>query len=203
MRVVAVSDTHNKHNRLYVPDGDMFIHAGDATNRGTYHELMDFLYWVNELPHTYRIFVPGNHDRDILKDLLFWRQQFPCIEIWAHDYRFIKNTMFVGSASMWSYGEPIELLPKPDVLITHNAAFNVLDSVPDESAFGIVDSGIGIGDVNILKFVKTHQPKVHLFGHIHFHGGETLLVDGTKHINLAACNEDNELERNTCLEFDI
>lgn len=203
MKIVATSDTHNQHLKLEVPDGDIFIHAGDATDRGTFHELTDFLCWMDELPHEYRIFVPGNHDRGILKDPLFWQRQFPALDIWVSNNRRIENNMFVGSASMWSYGESIWQCPKPDILITHNAAFNILDSVPEESFSGIVDSGVGIGDANILKFVKATQPKIHLFGHIHFHGHEMLKVNNTTHYNLAACNEDNNIQNFKCREIFI
>lgn len=32
MRVVCVSDTHGAHEQLDVPDGDVFIHAGDFSD---------------------------------------------------------------------------------------------------------------------------------------------------------------------------
>lgn len=34
VRIVAVSDTHNHHRSLQVPDGDILIHAGDFTIHG-------------------------------------------------------------------------------------------------------------------------------------------------------------------------
>ena len=30
-RIVCVSDTHNKHDRITVPDGDIFIHGSSTT----------------------------------------------------------------------------------------------------------------------------------------------------------------------------
>ena len=38
--IVSVSDTHvhyNDLNNLKVPDADIFIHAGDFSNMGTFH----------------------------------------------------------------------------------------------------------------------------------------------------------------------
>jgi len=35
LRVVAISDTHCTHQRLRVPPGDVLVHAGDFTKRGT------------------------------------------------------------------------------------------------------------------------------------------------------------------------
>lgn len=34
MRLVAMSDTHNRHHKIVVPDGDLVIHVGDVTSRG-------------------------------------------------------------------------------------------------------------------------------------------------------------------------
>ena len=42
MRIVCLSDTHNLHERIQVPEGDLLLHAGDATNRGTEKEVAAF-----------------------------------------------------------------------------------------------------------------------------------------------------------------
>jgi hypothetical protein len=34
VRLVLISDTHNKHRQLVMPAGDLLIHAGDFTERG-------------------------------------------------------------------------------------------------------------------------------------------------------------------------
>ena len=34
MRIVAVADTHTYHHDLAVPEGDVFVHAGDLCRRG-------------------------------------------------------------------------------------------------------------------------------------------------------------------------
>lgn len=61
-KIVCLSDTHNCNEQIAVPDGDILIHAGDATVQGTQHEIEEFLYWFSSLPHEYKIFVAGNHD---------------------------------------------------------------------------------------------------------------------------------------------
>lgn len=45
-----------------MPEGDVLIHAGDATDFGTVAEFTDFFSWFSELPYAYKVFVPGNHD---------------------------------------------------------------------------------------------------------------------------------------------
>ena len=39
MRLIALADTHGYHDELVVPDGDVLVHAGDMTTRGTLDEL--------------------------------------------------------------------------------------------------------------------------------------------------------------------
>ena len=61
-KIVCLSDTHNFHDQISVPDGDILIHAGDATNGGTIEEIKLFSRWFAGLPHRHKIFVAGNHD---------------------------------------------------------------------------------------------------------------------------------------------
>ena len=61
-RIVCISDTHNRHDNIKVPDGDILIHAGDATNGGTIEEIAAFGKWFASLSHKHKIFVAGNHD---------------------------------------------------------------------------------------------------------------------------------------------
>ncbi|XWW99982.1 hypothetical protein V2A60_007998 [Cordyceps javanica] len=58
--VVCISDTHN--TRPEVPDGDLLLHAGNLTVGGSYVELQAQLYWLNTLPHRYKVVIAGNHD---------------------------------------------------------------------------------------------------------------------------------------------
>ncbi len=62
MKIVCLSDTHNCNEEIAVPDGDILIHAGDATIQGTIDEIVLFNEWFANLPHKHKIFVAGNHD---------------------------------------------------------------------------------------------------------------------------------------------
>jgi predicted phosphohydrolase len=63
LRLVLLSDTHQLHREVDVPDGDVFIHAGDFTMFSRSMEaVVDFNDWLGELPHRYKIVVPGNHE---------------------------------------------------------------------------------------------------------------------------------------------
>jgi predicted phosphohydrolase len=62
LRFVVMSDTHNRHGSLSVPEGDVLVHTGDFTNHGTLAEVADFARWFGSLPHPVKVIVPGNHD---------------------------------------------------------------------------------------------------------------------------------------------
>ncbi|KAK8050081.1 hypothetical protein PG994_011811 [Apiospora phragmitis] len=60
VRVVCISDTHNKQPSL--PLGDVLIHAGDLTESGSFDEMQTGLAWLSSQPHKHKIYVAGNHD---------------------------------------------------------------------------------------------------------------------------------------------
>lgn len=62
MKVVCLSDTHNRHRAVSVPDGDLLIHAGDMSNTGSDREIAEALRWFAALPHPHKIIIAGNHD---------------------------------------------------------------------------------------------------------------------------------------------
>ena len=46
MRIVAVADTHLFHEELVVPDGDVFVHAGDMCRIGSREEMVLAAAWI-------------------------------------------------------------------------------------------------------------------------------------------------------------
>ncbi|KAF7343465.1 Metallo-dependent phosphatase-like protein [Mycena venus] len=62
LRIVCTSDTHNDDPSSKVPDGDVFIHAGDLTDHSTVAEYTTVLDWVQALPHKVKILIAGNRD---------------------------------------------------------------------------------------------------------------------------------------------
>ena len=45
-----------------MPDGDVLVHCGDLTKRGSRKELEPVAEWLKNLPHKKKIVIPGNHD---------------------------------------------------------------------------------------------------------------------------------------------
>ena len=62
MRITAISDTHTKHSQLNLPGGDLLIHGGDLSNRGSFGDLESFLYWFGKQDYKHKVFIAGNHD---------------------------------------------------------------------------------------------------------------------------------------------
>jgi predicted phosphodiesterase len=62
VKIVCVSDTHTYGKQIDVPEGDVLIHAGDHTFRGTESETKAAVKWLDRLPHKHKIIIAGNHD---------------------------------------------------------------------------------------------------------------------------------------------
>lgn len=65
IRVVCISDTHMRHNRIkpeHVPMGDILIHSGDITLSGKAKAFNNFRNWIKTLPHPNKLVIAGNHD---------------------------------------------------------------------------------------------------------------------------------------------
>src|SRR5437868_14905360 len=61
-KIVCISDTHNCHDQIEIPESDILVHAGDATTSGTVEQVKAFNAWFSSLPHRHKIFIAGNHD---------------------------------------------------------------------------------------------------------------------------------------------
>lgn len=73
MRIIAISDTHNRHHHLtstrmnsILPDGDLLIHGGDLTGQGHKGEVESVFEWFDKIASRYThgiAFIAGNHDK--------------------------------------------------------------------------------------------------------------------------------------------
>lgn len=80
VKVVCISDTHCLNPE--VPDGDLLLHTGDMTNKGTFDEIQALLDWLNTLPHKHKVVIAGNHDE--LLDTAFVKER-PQLKMGPHD----------------------------------------------------------------------------------------------------------------------
>ena len=190
VRLVLVSDTHLRHPQ--VPDGDLLVHAGDLTPRGTLAEMKRAAEWLRSLPHPYKVAIAGNHDfclqeQPERRDLFEPEVHYLCdeeIELaglqlygspwtpWFHDWAF---NLPRGEAlrEVW------ERVPSGlDVLVTHGPPARVLDRTRE---------GLRVGCEDLRRAVEAKPPTLHVFGHIHeAYGNER--CDGTTFVNASVCD---------------
>ena len=69
IKVVCISDTHNKTNKMQIPSGDILLHAGDFTGQGSEKDIRhfnDFLGTLND-KFKHKVVIAGNHDMTLDK----------------------------------------------------------------------------------------------------------------------------------------
>jgi Icc-related predicted phosphoesterase len=198
-RIVAISDTHSRHQQFKdIPDGDILIHAGDATVRGDVQEVVEFNHWLGTLPHKHKIFVAGNHDflferapelaRTLITNAIYLRDSFRIVE-GLKIYGSPWQPRFFDWAFNLDRGPELrrkwEMIPDDtDVLITHGPPKGILDLVADRWT-GTYEA---VGCEELLPIVQRIRPRVHIFGHIHAGYGQ-VEQGGTTFINASSCNE--------------
>lgn len=196
MKIVCLSDTHTRHKKLVVPDGDVLVHTGDFCSQGKVWEWTDFFRWFSGLPHKHKLFIAGNHD------LTFEQVQQPPMRLNGVDYLMdssieIDGVKFYGAPWTprffdWAFnvdrGDPIgekwKLIPDDtNVLLTHGPPFGILDLVPRGERVGCERLRQRVDELPNLK--------LHVFGHIHYSYGMTLR-EGRTFVNAANCTEQYE-----------
>ena len=202
MRIVAISDTHSRHDKVKVPGGDVLVHAGDWTMGGNGIEVRAFARWLADLPHPRKLVTPGNHDmgcgggevRAVFEDagaelvidaavvvdgvkfyLSPWTPRF-----YHWDWMLDRGSSI---ARKWA-----EIPDDVDVLVTHGPPFGVGDLVPAATT-GTLPKHAGCHD--LLARVREVRPQFHIFGHIHDGYGRYRADDPSDvvFVNAAICDE--------------
>lgn len=198
--IVCISDTHELHKELSVPDGDLLIHAGDFTFFGRSSQAIhDFNDWMGSLPHSHKICVCGNHE--------YILESKPELARLITNATLLNNeSTTVGSLRIW--GSPLtqhdggafgrsnasdrvriyNTIPEgTDIIITHGPPYGILDASPN-------DYPGPTGDRELREAIVRIRPRLHVFGHIHAGYG----VRATRHtlfVNAALMRQDGELDK--------
>ena len=174
MRLICLSDTHNRTDALSVPDGDVLVVAGDFCGYGADYEVEKFHEFLADLPHKHKVAVAGNHDWP------FTRVNSLAVENFKKAFTYLEDSgceiegfKFWGSPWQpefynWAFNLPRgEALAKKwrkiptdtDVLITHGPPFGILD---------YTETGVSVGCEDLAAAVLHRiKPMAHIFGHIH------------------------------------
>lgn len=71
----VLSDTHGKHGYFKLEGGDILLHSGDVSSRGSDQEILDFINWFEQQDYTHRVFIPGNHDWSLERNFAYWKDE--------------------------------------------------------------------------------------------------------------------------------
>ncbi len=198
MRIVCISDTHEQHEELDVPSGDLLLHAGDFGFRqsgSSTEKLREFNRWLGRLPHRYKVVIPGNHD-----DLVAQRKnraqitnatllvnsgvEIEGIRIWGSPITALYGAFVMEDASQrkkhWA-----KVPMGTDILLTHGPAFGILDQENDAH----------LGDPELSEAIERVRPRLHVCGHVHS-GYGTYRGRRTYHVNAALFDDFGGIERN-------
>ena len=192
MKIWHISDTHTYHGLLKVPkDIDMVIHSGDATNpRDPYaseQEMLNFISWFGSLPIKHKVFVAGNHDLCIERNLIikidFMKNGIVYLE---NDYAEVEGLKIWGSPFTPTFGQGWafnkkrsalhdiwkEIPDDVDIVVVHGPPKGILDL-----AYHQLNCIEFCGDEALRKRMYLLNPKLCLFGHIH--NNEDIINAGT------------------------
>jgi predicted phosphohydrolase len=191
MRIVAVADTHLFTDELLVPDGDVFVHAGDLCRAGSLDELRAAAAWIARLPHTHKLVIAGNHDWAFQREPEAARRVLGACATYLEDSEVtIAGLRFWGSPWQpafhdWAFNLPrgaalaavwAKIPPGLDVLVTHG---------PPQGIGDLVGEGLPgrEGCAELKRRIAEVRPRLHMFGHIHQDGG-AWEVGGTLYANV-------------------
>lgn len=219
MRLIATSDTHVKVDTTFIPDGDVFIHAGDLMTTGYPDDWKEQLEWLAELPHEHKFYVPGNHDFHIMlypgPALQDMRRIGVMVLGFPGNHRFrtarLPNGLVLGGCpfvpgldNRWAFGEKffesfgeqpeivvMDLLQKCDILVTHSPIRGILDkSDRNNEHAGSYEFRSALSRVAKLETLRTRQ---WIHGHIHERYGSDIDPETLMKIyNVAMCDRENQ-----------
>jgi predicted phosphodiesterase len=207
MKITCISDTHSIHHHIppdWLEGGDVLVHAGDISGRGSLREVEEFLAWFNELPYKHKIMIAGNHDFWFEKVSTFavnemLQEKYPNI-VYLNDSGIeIDGVKFWGSAvTPWFYdwafnrmGTDIcqhwDMIPlDTDVLITHGPMKGFLD---------MTTRGVSTGCPYLLeKSAEMTNLKLFVCGHIHEAYGKFEFPDGGVFVNASTLNYNYQVQ---------
>lgn len=204
MKCVIISDSHQRHDQIEIPEGDVLIHCGDWTNKGSLTAIKDFLDWFICQPCENLVFIAGNHEltldsprkdaRDLVQKYLGPKCHYlenSSVEI---DGFKIYGSPYTPAFYDWAFNRQrgkdiaIEWAKIPNdtnILITHGPCYGILDLVEYSETRDLHQ-----GCQDLLERIKDlKQLKLHAAGHLHSNHG-IVEIGGVKFVNASSCNEE-------------
>jgi Icc-related predicted phosphoesterase len=166
----------------------VLIHAGDFTmNSRSAEKLIDFNEWLGELPHAYRVVIPGNHD-SIVEDasrralitnatlLINESIEIMGLKLWGSPTTPLLGEAFGVVSNMAREKLYARIAADTDILVTHGAPYGILDKASGSDRHE--------GCQQLFAAVQRVKPMLHVFGHVHGAFG-TYSTEDTLFVNAA------------------
>lgn len=216
MKILCISDLHQKQKELSLVSCDVLIISGDICNSGDISELQNFIDWLSTESSKFNkaILIAGNHDwcfmqhRKLCLDML--KIYFDDKVVYLEDSDVVINGVkFYGSPwqpifNNWAFtlprGERLKRIWSniPDdvnVLITHGPPHGIGDLVNNRHT----------GCLDLAERIRLlPSMSLHIFGHIHSGNGHYISdgLPGIVFCNAAICTEAYQPE-NPAYEIDL
>jgi Icc-related predicted phosphoesterase len=194
MIIDCISDLHGYYPEM--EGGDLLILAGDLVEDGSMRALRDFHHWSKRLKYRKIIIIAGNHDTRVqicdvpgmpdsydIQYLCDSLANFEGLKIWGSPWTKTFEGMNPKCKAFTfdtdeELAEKWELIPEDiDILVTHSPPHAIMDCTSYGNHVGSISlRNMVIGD----RFPKL---KLHVFGHIHEHGGKCFYTTLTTFVN--------------------
>jgi Icc-related predicted phosphoesterase len=208
VKICCISDTHNQHRKIEIPECDVLIHSGDYSYTGDFQSIWEINQWFGKLKSDSIckevITVAGNHDFGFEKNSNLFRPLMTnCIYLQDEPLDFMgfkwygspRTPTFGRWAFMNNRGKDIKkywdrIPDDTQILITHGSPYGILDEVDRGIISGAEGGREHVGCEELRKRVdQLKDLKLHCFGHLHDNNGQFKDNSGKLFVNAAICDE--------------
>lgn len=203
MQIVALSDTHNKHREMILPEPSgsgrrILVHCGDFTNSGTLEEVTDFIEWFVDIPNfDHKVLIAGNHDitldtnyynkkwrqfhttkqdTQLISDIIRENDEF----VYLEDYSVVlENLKFYGAPWVragtrdWAFCMYLPTTAEEAWKHIPMDTDVLLTHTPPYESLDRNSYDISVGCPQLKAACDAIRPKLHFFGHVHRPGMES------------------------------
>ena len=230
IRVLCMSDTHEKHDRIplhQLSPCDILIYAGDFTRFGEPEACKVFCDWLLTIDATYRVVIAGNHETTFDDPRRFPLMAQNMSKMMVHTKMQLSEAKKIVQETegiIYLEDESIEIMGlniygSPRTTFWKDWAFFYPDSegdevwshIPDDTDILITHNipsckldlcdGKPVGCVALKRAVERVQPCLHVFGHLHEGYGVTK-IGNTVAANVSIVNKKRHVANRPML-FDI
>lgn len=206
IRFVCISDSHSQF--IPLPAGDVLLHAGDFTRKGSREEVWEFANYLRNQDFQYKVVIAGNHDtpfdvenytdiiskkrnpnpcdpfatKGLLRDVIYLEDSLAVVfgyKVWGTPWTEQHVKGAFTLKGREKISEKWQNIPTNiDILLSHSPPYNILDRTKDNRR---------VGSESLASAVLRISPRLHIFGHIHESRG-VFHQNSITYINASICS---------------